>query len=302
VSETLNLSPETAKALAAKAVEVTRTNLKVELDYSPRSMDRLDLVLEEFHDAKSSGRDFRNVAAMYGCYFGEVIIRNHGGTWRRTEETGFGPATSYPVVLELPDGMICNPLGKALKMIENGKEDSVAHLYRSLTSKSLRSRLESWLSGGKRAAVGPPADVGGLNWPTRPDGKGGVPALLQVMGSGPESLQALYLLTAMAEFKKGGWEVEQCQVVAKSPRGLFTIPCVVKRDDQYRLVFSHSGEWAEADYLRFTAWNERVRTCDDTKRVPIIIVHDKDPVILHEKGVIGERFGISLERVASSDP
>jgi hypothetical protein len=76
-------------------------------------------------------------ANLAGCYLGEVIIRNHGGTWRRTEETEWQkiPEMSrFPLVLELPSGIICSPLSKPFKILDAGRDESLSDFYQAVAS------------------------------------------------------------------------------------------------------------------------------------------------------------------------
>jgi hypothetical protein len=69
----------------------------------------------------------------FGCYVGEVIVRNFGGKWRKEEETPMRGLGGCFIVLELPNGKICNPVGKVFKRLELGEGESVRYFYQVFT-------------------------------------------------------------------------------------------------------------------------------------------------------------------------
>jgi hypothetical protein len=79
-----------------------------------------------------------DVAQRTGCYLGEVIVRNLGGRWRPTAETGWArlpEMAAYPLVVELPNGHQCNPLARPFKLLERGREgESMLGFYQGLES------------------------------------------------------------------------------------------------------------------------------------------------------------------------
>jgi hypothetical protein len=131
-------SPEEARRLAETAVDWADLYVGFTLDFSPPSLQQLDSLLHGFHITGSlqaqgrleaqdeEGAVVLTAANLAGCYLGEVIIRNHGGVWRRTEETEWRkiPGMSrFPLVLELPGGVICSPLSKPFKVLDAGRSD-----------------------------------------------------------------------------------------------------------------------------------------------------------------------------------
>jgi hypothetical protein len=142
-------SPEDAKRLAeltlAWALDGGFT-----LDCSPESLDNLDRLLCGFHTVAglqaqgqlSADTDEQTAfvvawANLAGCYLGEVIIRIHGGVWRRTEETEWrkiAGMSRFPLVLQLPSGIICSPLSKPFKVLDTGRAESLSDFYQAVTS------------------------------------------------------------------------------------------------------------------------------------------------------------------------
>ena len=64
-----------------------------------------------------------------GCYVGEVFVRNAKARWRTTESLGMATVASSPIVIQMPDGRGCNPVGKVYKRFQNGPEDNIAWFY-----------------------------------------------------------------------------------------------------------------------------------------------------------------------------
>ncbi|MBU3064982.1 hypothetical protein KO481_26055 [Nocardia sp. NEAU-G5] len=131
----LKYAPEPANAarfaadIAAAAANVSG----VELDYTPDSLGHVDEIIEGFRSDGLSSDQVAETLFGFGCYVGEVLRHNADGVWRPTteqEEDIFG----FPMVMELPTGMVCNPIGKAFKRLDHGPEESVPYFYHVFTS------------------------------------------------------------------------------------------------------------------------------------------------------------------------
>jgi hypothetical protein len=319
VEERVELTPENALEAAAEAVEFVRTKAHLELDYSPESLENLDDVLEDIHKTGQKSHEMGGGITCFGCYLGEVLIRDLGGEWRSREEAGYRE-TASPIVLAFSNGKAVNPLGKVCKRIDNGAEDSLTSFYRmfksivSIDFQQMTERLKhAEAPDSPVSSVSPndPAksslravvsDLGGnertLDWPTTPNEDGQGIALINVMNSpSREATQANYLVNVAAEFKKQGWVPVEFQTVALGSKGLFTIPCALQNGNSFAMVFSHSGLWKRTDFHRFVGWYDKVRACDQTRGVPIFVVSDKDPILLRASGFDGERFGVFFQHM-----
>jgi hypothetical protein len=127
--------PENAPKIAEVIVETARDISQVELDYSVESLKAVDDIIEGFRADGSTSGDMATSLFCFGCYVGEVFVRNVNAVWRSTEEAEMEvKITSWPLVLELEDGTFCNPIGKAFKRMDHGSEDSVAYFYHVFTS------------------------------------------------------------------------------------------------------------------------------------------------------------------------
>lgn len=135
-------SPANAAEIAAMTVPVVAQNYGVTLDYSAASLRQLDTIVDDLR------RDQRFEALQtllfsMGCYVGEVLVRHAGGRWRTTPEPGTGKAASSPIAVEMPDGRVCNPVGRVYRRFQKGREDSLAGFFRAMTGAPLDEKPEA---------------------------------------------------------------------------------------------------------------------------------------------------------------
>jgi hypothetical protein len=121
-------------AYALDAVDHAKSSANVELDFSEASVDHVEAILTELHDALPKGfiarlfgrgpsnDDILTMSKMYGSYVGEVLRRTHGGEWALIDGQ---------VTLTHGEGRIW-PIAKVFKRITNGSEDNVAVYYKVL--------------------------------------------------------------------------------------------------------------------------------------------------------------------------
>jgi hypothetical protein len=103
-----------------------------DLDYSPGSLPILDAVLDGF--SVDGVEKMRETLFGFGCYLGEVFVRHAGGRWRLVGETQLANVESLPLVVELPNGTVVNPLGKVFKRVDLGPTEDVSHFYDAFAS------------------------------------------------------------------------------------------------------------------------------------------------------------------------
>jgi hypothetical protein len=77
----------------------------------------------------------------FGCYVGEVFIRNVGGVWKETEKTKMKDVAGSPLVIELFTKSIVNPIGKVYKRMDQGEVDSLRHFYEVFASQALNKTI-----------------------------------------------------------------------------------------------------------------------------------------------------------------
>jgi hypothetical protein len=134
-------TPENAKEYADLIVKIAKKNSNVDLDYSPSSLIDVDEIIEGFRqDGQSSDQIYQSLFS-FGCYVGEVFIRNAGGTWRESEKTQMKGAAGSPLVVELTNGSIVNPVGKVIKRMDNGEVDSIPYFYEVFASETIDSNV-----------------------------------------------------------------------------------------------------------------------------------------------------------------
>ena len=112
---------------ANEAINDAQQNFKIELDYSEKSIESVDTILQSFHENYEKDKtkvDITNVSRIYGSYIGEVVKRNSQyATWliKRDPETG---NTTYKLKVDSADMF---PVDLCRKRIENGSEDNIVH-------------------------------------------------------------------------------------------------------------------------------------------------------------------------------
>lgn len=132
----MNLS-ETISYCVDSAVKIAAETYGKTLDFSEESMDIVDTILDGYHERylyqEKDGsliRDHINsYASIFGIYVGEVLLRQYGKgyVWKETE---------YGVALAQDEKNMINPVAKAYKHIQNGKEngDDIKSFYRVAVS------------------------------------------------------------------------------------------------------------------------------------------------------------------------
>lgn len=124
-------------AYAMDAVDHARNAFERDLDYSHKSVEAVEAILDMIYRSRSKGlfaRLFRRgpsyevlwtFSKMYGGYVGEVLRRAGGGQWYIDEHTMPGQKT-----LGLrKGGHLLWPPSKVEKRLTNGPEDNVWHYF-----------------------------------------------------------------------------------------------------------------------------------------------------------------------------
>jgi len=119
---------------AADIVALVRQIDGAELDYSVRSLEIVDRVLWQFHDAGDDAPRMAETVFRFGAYIGEVVVHTAGGSWvMLPDEHPLGGA-GWPMVQLGPEWFV-NPVGKAFKRVDNGASDSIGYFYRALVER-----------------------------------------------------------------------------------------------------------------------------------------------------------------------
>lgn len=125
--------PANAASLAAVAVDQLARDEGIRLDYSPASLQQVDVLVCRLRAQQAPREELAPTLFLLGCYAGEVMVRQAGFVWKRPDECL--PAeqlrsfsTLFLVVLS-PWGVIANPIVKVFKLFHNGMQDSIAYFY-----------------------------------------------------------------------------------------------------------------------------------------------------------------------------
>ena len=127
----LTPSPENAAEIAAMIVPFVEQNYGVALDYGVGSLGHVDRVIDDLRKDQRF-EDLQPLLFSLGCYVGEVLVRHAGARWRTTQSVGMGAVATSPIVLQLPDGRGCNPVGQTYRRFTSGSESDLAGFYQSL--------------------------------------------------------------------------------------------------------------------------------------------------------------------------
>jgi hypothetical protein len=121
-----------AEAYALDAVDIAKSQFKINLDFSDQSITRVEQILDFLHNDRVKSNPTQeqifNFAKVFGSYIGEVYRRNHGATWG-TVTMG---RDSFPGLQATAKGNLFWPWGKVQNRITQGAEDNVAVYYRVL--------------------------------------------------------------------------------------------------------------------------------------------------------------------------
>jgi hypothetical protein len=122
-------SPENAPDHARLAVQLAAQEFGEELDFSPGSLEAVDAQIESVREGGSTGEDAAEALFVFGCYVGEVMVRNLGGRWMATGRSGLAGLSPWPMVVVLPGGSAWDPIGKAYKRLELGDSEYLPGFY-----------------------------------------------------------------------------------------------------------------------------------------------------------------------------
>ena len=117
-------------------MDATKEVDNIILDYSPDSLCHVDKIVNRFHDEGLTENQIGETVFSFGCYVGEVLVRNNGGVWKLPKQSliaKFLKGNENMMVVELPNGTVCNPIGKTFKLLCDGLTESVTYFYQVFT-------------------------------------------------------------------------------------------------------------------------------------------------------------------------
>ncbi len=132
-------------AAAESAIQHAKKHWSTDLDYSPKSIEDVELILARMYESiprgflsklfkkKPSDEQMAQICVAYGAYIGEVFRREFGGTWSKENIMD----QQDVLALKFTDQNMIFPPGKVWKRLQNGEEDNVYFFYQVI-----RSRLE----------------------------------------------------------------------------------------------------------------------------------------------------------------
>jgi hypothetical protein len=126
-------TPEAAPMHAELCVSAAREVDGIELDYSVESLVKLDGIIENLRREGVASEQVAETLFTFGCYVGEVFVRQAGGRWCLAEGTPMAGATGFPLIIQLGANGYCNPIGKVFKRLEQGEEHNLSYFYQVFT-------------------------------------------------------------------------------------------------------------------------------------------------------------------------
>jgi hypothetical protein len=121
-------TPEHAADLAATCVEAAKRISGLDLDYTVGSLRLVDQQLDRF---AGDGHDSNSIASTlfcFGCYVGEVLVRNLGGRWV-SSDSAIQRLAGFPIVVMMESGDWWNPIGKVFKRLDDGEAESIDYFF-----------------------------------------------------------------------------------------------------------------------------------------------------------------------------
>lgn len=125
-----------AEAYALDAVEFSKKNFGITLDWTDASISNVEKALALMHTSytkttpKPTDKQVMSFAKGFGSYVGEVYRRNHGAEWGIVSLGG----QKFPG-LRTKSGTNFWPWGRALNRITQGPENNVVDYYKTLLAK-----------------------------------------------------------------------------------------------------------------------------------------------------------------------
>jgi hypothetical protein len=116
-------TPENARDHAQIAVDLAREEFDASLDFSPRSLERVDSEIDSLREEGIDGEGAAEKLFVLGCYLGEVMVRHLGGAWVPTARSPLRGVSPWPMVVALADGSAWDVIGKAYKRLELGDSE-----------------------------------------------------------------------------------------------------------------------------------------------------------------------------------
>jgi hypothetical protein len=122
-------TPENAAKFAADIVRSAAEISGATLDYSVESLKLVDDIIEGFRQDGCKSDQIGETLFAFGCYVGEIFVRQAGGKWVTTAGTSMERMSGFPLAVETGKDSATNPIGKVFKRLENGEGDDLPYYY-----------------------------------------------------------------------------------------------------------------------------------------------------------------------------
>ena len=130
----LPLVPASAASFANQFVEIIRNNERIGLNYSVGTLAFVEKFLERFNKQGVSMDKFAETIFVAGCYVGQTMLVNAGGTWIPDTESGLPPTIkTSPILIRLANGLVADPVSQAFKCFAKGKSESLMGFFHAFT-------------------------------------------------------------------------------------------------------------------------------------------------------------------------
>ena len=135
----MRVSPETAPQIAEGSVEFVHKKFGFALPYTPESLIVVDAIVDKIKGTGASEHQASGLLLGLGCYVGEVFVRNARATWRLTAEMKMAKVCRFTIVVALPGGIGCNPIGKVFERFNGEAREGLAAFYETTLEPTRRS-------------------------------------------------------------------------------------------------------------------------------------------------------------------
>lgn len=121
----VELRPEYAPKLADRTVKIVQDLAGKQLDYSPESLPVVDALIARFRSEGQTPERLGNTVVFFGCYVGEVFVRNLGFAWVMPDQSkGTRQAT-----LQAPNGKQIDTIEAVRRLLQSANEVDLAEFY-----------------------------------------------------------------------------------------------------------------------------------------------------------------------------
>lgn len=130
-------TPENAPRFAQDMVDAARELSRIELDWTPASLHRVDHIIGRFVDNGDRVEAMGATLFGFGCYVGEVFVRSDGWRWCSTPETKMAGFAVAPLVVVRASGDVANPIDKVFKRARDGRDENLAYFFHVMTGRAV---------------------------------------------------------------------------------------------------------------------------------------------------------------------